>query len=162
MWNHDIPSEVQNMWTCENYLRNAYTCIFKVKYVLIISYLWNKVDHWLCDCWVRIRGWARALTVNDNPKSDLDMRYRAAVSDSEACLMPKLAWYRLALNSSSICVCVFMCAVGQRQIKYCNHHLLPYESCCSPGGEMVHGSSFHLLCSGVLGCVWVDPRKGWR
>lgn len=49
------------------------------------------------------------------PKPDLDMRSRAAISDSEACLMPKLAWYRLALTLSSIWVCVYLCVLLARE-----------------------------------------------
>lgn len=35
----------------------------------------------------------------------------------------------------SVCVCV--CFWPEWAVEYCNHHLLPYESCCSPGGETV-------------------------
>lgn len=51
--------------------------------------------NWLNDFKAKLLGRVKALTVNYNPStspnSDLDMRYRAAVSDSEACLMPELA-----------------------------------------------------------------------
>lgn len=57
----------------------------------------------------------RALTVNVNPKSDLDMRYRAAVSDSVACLMPQvglmLAGTHLVIY---LCVCVLLARVSSR------------------------------------------------
>lgn len=67
---------------------------------------------------------------------------------------PDTGWH--SPRPLSACVCVFMCALGRRAIEYCSHHLLPYESCCSPGGEMVP----RLLFPSALlrGRVWA---AGW-
>lgn len=131
------------------------TLICKVRYkktTEVVQVLYCRIQMCLCiHIWcnmhravsfitkLKVKGWVRAMTVNDNLKSDLDIRYRAAVSDSEACLMPKLAWYQLALTSTYICVCVYLCVLlaGESEREYCNHHLLPYESCCSQWVEIV-------------------------
>lgn len=51
----------------------------------------------------------------------------------------------------SVWVCIYVCCWPE-------NHLLPYESCCNPGGETVPWLFFHLLCS--LG-YWMISGLNW-
>lgn len=168
--NHDMESEVQSMYKlrrCKCAQWSHSVCAHgyfkkkkKKKCILMRSGLGHIVDHWLYDCWAKLQGWARAPTVNDNPKFNLDMRYSAAVSDSEACLMPEggliSAGTRLVIY---MCMCVYFCG-----LEYCNHHLLPYETGCSPWGWTARWPLFPSAplwgCTMCLGC-WLKAVI-WR
>lgn len=129
------------------------TCRLAAKCLLGRSCLWCMADHWLCD-WL---GWARALAVSDNPKFNLDIRYEAAISDREPCLMPKvglvLAGTCLVMYPGYLFMCILMWA-GERE--HCIHHLPPYESRCSQWGEIEPW----LFFPSALGLL-ADLRKGW-
>lgn len=117
------------------------------------SRLWCMADQPL---WDRL-GWARAFAVSDNPKFNLDIRYGAAISDREPCLMPKvglvLAGTCLVMYPGYLFVCILMWA-GVRE--YCIHHLPAYESRCGQWGEIEPW----LFFPSALGLL-ADLRKGW-
>lgn len=106
-----LQCQVQNM--CQQrqckYVKQKYFCTASCRYSKM------QVDYQLCGRGVKIQGQVRSLTVNDNPKSDLDIRYRTAVSDSEECLMPKLAWYWLAVTLPCSSVSVYLCVLLARE-----------------------------------------------